>query len=291
MNTAFRMLSMWAAACLLAACESLPPPDPMLQLMPREIRLGQVEAAVQTVEREVSAAEVQAAINRLIEAQQLCMPAPGLWLAGEARAGSFTVRYDLMERDWGASNAAQARDRMEEFVAMGFLTPGGSRSETTYSLTELGRSLLKGTFGGRAPPSFCGVSGRRVVEIVDMQWGAYDCGSLHVTFRHGAEDWPDWALSELARARVAQSFGDPALFGDGAVSLNRYWVLQAPPGETNGALRSMCYDADRQGSATGDLVLRLPTHAAPTHEPEPSELPAEALASESADDAEARVSN
>lgn len=228
--------------------------------MPREVREGRFDSAVQAVERDVSTEEIAAAINRMLARAPICMRMPGLWLDGEVRLGMFVVRYDLMERDWGGDIADGAWRRMSEFVEMGLLTArdGGA---TTYTFTEFGRTLLTGSFDARDPPSFCGPAQRHIVAITGMEWGAFDCGTLRVSFTHSADAWPSWAASEAARRYVAQMMPAPAETAAGSVSLSRQWFApqNREQSATNGGLRSLCYDASRQSIEGGDLNL----HAAP----------------------------
>ncbi len=224
---------------------------------PRDIRQGYYDSAVQAVERDVSREEVAATISAMLANVPVCMRIPGLWLDGEMRHGAFVVRYDLMQRDWGGDVAAEAKRRMDEFVEMGFLDAQGE-GETQYAVTALGQSLLRGSFETGNPPSFCGPAPRRLIEITDMEWGAFDCGTLRVRFTHDAESWPSWATSETARNYVVAAMPAPGETAAGSVSLLRQWFADEnrAQADNNGGLRSLCYYAARRPSERGDLNLR-----------------------------------
>jgi hypothetical protein len=249
------------AACALstAADETGSSPRP-----PREIRSGAAEMIMTRVERNVSREEVASAVQALVTTAPICLPWPGLWIQDLERRNIFLVRYDLMARDWGEASAANGRRRMQEFVDMGLLTQveridiGPNIIE--YTLTQAGDELLRGspysTSGVR--PSFCLIAPRRVVDITDMQWGQFECGTLLVRFTHVADDWPAWAQSEDLRARISSSWPPNGMVAEGTVSLGRQWFSRQamPPGlERNGALRSVCFDSERGRVIGNDLNL------------------------------------
>lgn len=253
-----------AAFVALGACANFAPETPRdLSLMPRQVRLGVADMVIQPVEATVSREEVTETVRALVAAAPICLAWPGVWLEDPgARRTVFVVRYDLMARDWGADVAEAARQRMEEFVALGFL----SRADLTergvdivqYTLTYEGRERLQGTPYGGARPSFCGPAERRLIEITDMQWGNFPCGSLSVSFTHVADNWPSWARTEQTRARLSASWpalGTPA---SGTVTLSRQWFRenQVPAGVRNGALRSICYDGAHERVVGDDLNLQ-----------------------------------
>jgi hypothetical protein len=257
-------LKHWAVLVLVAgatACQIPVAPQPLAgPRMPREVREGRLDVAVQTVERDVANAEVMAVLNAMTSREPICMRMPGLWLDSALRRGVFVVRYGLMARDWGAQTTELAQQRMAEFVEMGFLTVSLDGDRATYTIAERGRALMQGSFESGEPPAFCGPGGRRVVEITNMEWGAFDCGSLRVRFTHVADDWPAWATSPAARDRVAEAMLPPGVVGAGVVSLSRHWFARSnrAAAEANGALRSVCFDEVRQSGINGDLDLHQP---------------------------------
>jgi hypothetical protein len=228
--------------------------------MPREIQLGSVTMVIQRVEQDVSREEVAAAISPMIANAPVCMRWPALWIENVRRT-VFTVRYDLMARDWGESGVAAAEAQMNEFVALGFLQQqaGPSARTATYVVTQLGSEHFRGLIEPGRRPSFCGPAERRLVEITSMEWGQYPCGTLRVGFTHTGDDWPTWARSESLRARFAATWPEPSESVQGTVSLNRQWYgrQELPPGAQNGALRSACLDSRRQQIAGDDLSLGL----------------------------------
>jgi len=255
------IMTMAMGACVTA--ELVPDASPAPERsgtarMPREIRAGAAEMMLQSVERDVAAEEVAAAIRPLLANAPICMAWPALWME-QARRSSFVVRYDLMARDWGEGSVAAAQSRMQEFVELGFLTasPGPSAGSVQYTMTEAGFQYLVGVIEPGRRPRFCAPAERELVEITSMEWGRFPCGSLRVQFMHVGRDWPSWARSETTRTRLAASWpalGEPA---QGAVSLSRQWYERRnlPPGFQNGMLRSACYDADRQQVVGSDLNL------------------------------------
>jgi hypothetical protein len=249
-------------ALAVAACESDLTPSARSELtrIPPEVRSGVATMVIRHVEPNVSREEVSAALQSMIANAPVCLPWPALWLEAGDR-NSFVVRYDLMARDWGESSVAAAEARMQEFLAMGYLTMRAvnhiSPRAIEYSLTGEGLRRLNGVIGAGRRPDFCAPSERRLVEITTMEWGEYDCGNLHVTFTHVADDWPSWARTESLRMRAAAGWppiGTPAA---GSVSLGRQWYRRhdLPPGFDNGALRSLCYDAERREVTGNDLDL------------------------------------
>lgn len=214
--------------------------------MPRQVRAGAIDMVIQRVEPEVRREEVLAAVQAQLDRETMCFPWPSVWLAAEERRRVFIVRFDLMERDWGADFAAQARARMQDFVDMGLLA-ARERADIgagviEFRLTGDGHRALRGsTASGRL--SFCLPSERRVVEITSMEFGAYACGTLQVRFTHVADGWPSWARTSAAQVRVAETWAAPGALAEGGVSMSRQWFAGAPPdGRENGQLRSLCYD-------------------------------------------------
>lgn len=187
--------------------------------MPRQIRMGATDMVIQRVEPEIVAEEVRGAVQAQLDRELMCFRWPSIWLADNERRRVYTVRYDLMERDWGADVADDARNRMQEFVGMGLLTvrdvsdafgPG----TLEYRLTREGGEYLQGSpSAGRL--SFCAPSGRRVVDIVETEFGTFACGTLNVRFTHTSEAWPDWARTPASQARVAEQWGAPGVVGEG----------------------------------------------------------------------------
>jgi hypothetical protein len=233
--------------------------------MPREILSGASDMVVAQVEPEVSRTEVLAAVQSLVEQAPLCFPWPGLWIDPGQRRSIYIARYDLMTRDWGEEVAAASRQRMQEFVDLGFLTqrdrPEVGPNVVEYALTSEGTDYLRGSPYGAERPIFCAPSQRRVVEITRMDFGRFPCGNLQVGFTHTSDAWPTWARNDAVRMRVAGEWGAPGAQGEGTVSLGRQWFRRGelPPGMTqNGALRSVCYDAQRQRTTGDDLALSPP---------------------------------
>lgn len=233
--------------------------------MPREISSGAREMVVQRVEREVSEAEIFAAVQAQLDRETMCLPWPSVWLDPTERRRIFVVRFDLMERDWGADVAERSRARLAEFVEMGVLTaqelsnvgPG----VVEYRLTRMGDEHLVGSpSSGRM--SFCMPSERRVLEVTETQFGDYPCGTLHVRFRHIADAWPSWARSQSVQARVHDTWGLTGAPGEGAVSMSRQWFSRDPPdGRDNGQLRSVCFDPGARAVRGEDMELYLVTPA------------------------------
>lgn len=251
---------------LVASCATgLATGQAEFQRMPREIRIGAADMAIARVEQDVSRAEVAEAVQRLVSNAPMCLPWPGIWLdAIDNRRNVYFARYDLMARDWGEDVADASRARMQEFVELGFLLarqrPDLGADVVEYTLTVDGDAYLRGSPYGGERPSFCAPSERRLVDIIDMQWGDYACGSLHVRFTHVADQWPSWARSEGARTRIASTWASPGEIAEGSVTLARQWFRrsQTPAGVRNGALNSVCFDASRQQVAGDDVQLNQP---------------------------------
>lgn len=232
---------------------------------PRELLLG-ADMVIQRVEPEVARSEVAEALQHLIADARFCTQMPAVWLAAAERSGRFVARFDLMRRDWGADVAASAQARMEELVAMGFLTrrdvPEVGAGAVEYTLTREGRSHLRGAIDSGQRPAFCPLAERRLVEVTAMEWGQFPCGTVRVRFTHTADAWPHWALTESSRQRLAQTWPPIGENGYGEVSLSRQWFRGAPPrGARNGALVSACLDEDRQRVIANDLNLSAPPPA------------------------------
>lgn len=231
--------------------------------MPSEIRSGFAEMVIQRVEREISRAEVETAVQTLLTEEPICLPFPALWLEGVTR-NTFVVRFDLMARDWGESAVAAAQARMGEFVGSGFLSqrdrPEVNARAVEYTVTPAGRARMRGVLDGGHRPTFCAPAERRLVEITNMEWGQYPCGSLRVRFTHVSDDWPSWARSDATRQRLAADWPPIGETAYGAVSFSRQWYRSRdlPPGAVNGALRSVCYDAGRERVIGDDLDLAAP---------------------------------
>lgn len=230
--------------------------------LPRDIRSGAAETAIERVEAGgVTDAEVALAVQALVEREPLCFGWPGLWLDASNRRNFYFVRYDLMERDWGRDVAEAGRQRMNEFVELGFLVarerPDIAPGVVEYTLTTDGVAYLRGSPYGGERPSFCAPSQRRVVEITSMEFGRFPCGSLRVRFNHIADDWPNWARTDNARNRVATSWAPVGVATQGSVSLSRQWYQpgSVPDGVSNGGLQSLCYDEATRAVVGEDLEL------------------------------------
>lgn len=248
----------------LGACAGveLPTSDEFVR-MPLAVRTGAADTVIERVESAVDRVEVAEAVQRLVTDAPLCFPWPGLWLDASTRRNVYYARYDLMSRDWGDEVTNGSRQRMQEFVDMGFLTavdrPDRSPGVVEYTLTPDGDRFLRGSPYGGARPQFCPNAQRRVVEVTDMQWGQYQCGSLRVRFIHVADDYPTWARTEGARQRVDSTWAPVGQPLQGQVTLSRYWYRTnlLPTGETNGSLKSLCLDA-AQNVIGDDLDLNPP---------------------------------
>lgn len=244
-----------------AACMSIPA-DSMFSRMPRDVRTGLVDMAIERVEADVAREEVALAVQALVERETLCFPFPGVWLDASDRRNIFVVRFDLMARDWGEEVTQSSAVRMQEFVDLGFLD-ARTREEVgpgvvEYSLTPVGAGFLRGSPYGGERPSFCAPSERRVVELSNLEWGDFACGSLRVSFAHVADAWPSWARTTAAQERVAAAWGPLNVAGPGTVSLGRLWYRhgQIPSDmRQNGELRSLCVDQSRGQIVGEDLEM------------------------------------
>lgn len=242
-----------SCAFVLASCTGfgdVPTRDEFMRT-PREIRTGAADSVIERVDSTVDRAEVLAAVQTIVTAAPLCYPWPGLWLDASDRRNAYVARYDLMTRDWGDGTTSASRVRMSEFVDLGFLTardrPDIGPGVVQYDLTTEGVAFLRGSPYGGARPQFCPNAQRRVVDVTNMEFGQFDCGSLRVTFTHVADAWPTWARTEAARQRVDATWAPAGVPMTGQVTLGRQWFRQgeAPPGVRNGALRSLCLDGSR----------------------------------------------
>lgn len=248
----------------LSACStvSLPTSDEFVRL-PVAVRTGAANTVIERVESTVDRAEVTEAVQRLVTDAPICFPWPGLWLDASTRRNVYYVRYDRMSSDWGGDFAAASRARMREFVEMGFLTaverPDLGPGIVEYTLTPEGDRFLRGSPYGGARPQFCPNAQRRVVEVTDMQWGQYPCGSVKVRFTHIADAYPTWARTDTSRQRIDATLTPVGVPGEGEVSLSRHWYRPnlLPSGQTNGALKSLCLD-DAQNVVGDDLNLSAP---------------------------------
>jgi hypothetical protein len=253
LEKAIRSALLGLAASLLGACAGLGefPTRDEFRRVPREIRIGSAESVIERVEGTVDRAEVAAAVGALVAAAPLCYPWPGVWLDGSDRRNVYFARYDLMARDWGNDVASASQQRMREFVELGFLTarerPDIGPGVVEYNLTSDGVAFLRGSPYGGARPQFCPNAQRRVVEITNMEFGQFDCGSLRVSFTHTADTWPTWARTEAARQRVDATWAPPGAPLSGQVTLGRQWFRRGaePPGVQSGGLRSLCLDSAR----------------------------------------------
>lgn len=258
-------LALGLLALVLSACAGMgdvPSRDEFMRT-PREIRTGAAESVIERVESTVERAEVAAAVQNIVAAAPLCYPWPGVWLDASDRRNVYFARYDLMARDWGNEVTSASQARMREFVDLGFLTarerPDISPGVVEYNLTSDGIAFLRGSPYGGARPQFCANSQRRVVEVTNLEFGQFDCGSLRVTFTHVGDTWPSWARTEGARQRVDSTWAPPNVPLSGQVTLGRQWFRQGavPPGVQNGSLRSLCLDSARQVIGD-DLNLNVP---------------------------------
>ena len=257
-----RAIALTLAMLALTACEmAQSAANQEFMRIPRPVRTGAAESAIERVELNVSREEIFAAVQAQMSRETLCFNWPGLWLQESPIRNIYYVRYDLMARDWGADVAASSRARMQEFVELGFLTrrdrPDMGTGVIEYTLTPQGDSYLQGSPYGGARPSFCAPAERRVVAITDVQHGQFACGSLQVRFTHVADAWPSWARTENARARIAQAWTPLGQEGAGTVSMSRQWFRpgQIPAGVINGQLRSLCYDPDDREVYGEDMEL------------------------------------
>ncbi len=248
-----------------AGCASMLSP-PEANRPPFAIRTGIAEMVIDRVEPGVSREEVAAAVQAMVGAAPVCFPWPTLWLEGDDRRNIFRVRFDLMTRDWGADVAQASALRMQEFVDLGFLTrrerPDLGAGAVEFALTREGTTYLRGSPYGGQRPSFCAPAGRRVLEISNMEWGEFACGSLRVGFTHVADEWPAWARTETSRARMVATWAPLGAPVAGTVSLGRQWFrpTDVPASMSrNGGLRSLCYDAARERITGDDLDLNAPT--------------------------------
>lgn len=252
--------------CLaLGACQQLETMRDEYARLPAEVRTGTAAMAIGRVEPNVDRAEVLAVLEQMVNEAPVCFGWPSLWVAARERRTMYVVRYDLMRRDWGEEITAASEARMREFVDLGLMTSrpradlGDSAIE--YSLTPEGDRRLSGSPYGEVAPEFCMDAQRRVVEIASLEWGQYECGSLRVRFTHTADTWPTWATAPQTQQRLGELWGRLSTPAQGAVTLGRQWFQpgREPNGVTNGALRSVCLNADREAVAEGDLNLSTPS--------------------------------
>ena len=266
------LLGLTVAAC---AGMELPSSEEFLRV-PREIRTGAADSVIVRAEDGVSQDEVLAAVQALVHNAPTCYPWPGIWLGASDRRNVFYARYDLMARDWGEEVMSSSKARMEEFVDLGFLVarerPDIGPGVIEYVPTTDGVAFLKGSPYGGARPQFCPNAQRRVVEILDMQWGQYECGTRRVRFTHIADNWPTWARTEDARQRVAATWAPIGVQSEGTVTLGRQWFRQSriPPGVENGSLRSLCLDSQRENVVGDDLDLNAPVELISSEQTSPS---------------------
>ncbi len=247
-----------SCAFMLASCNGfgdVPSRDEFMRI-PTAIRTGAADSVIESVDSTVDRAEVLAAVQTIVSAAPICYPWPGLWLDAARARNVYLARYDLMTRDWGAEVTSASEQRMREFVDLGFLLardrPEIGPGAVEYTLTSDGVAFLRGSPYGGARPQFCPNAQRRVVEITNMEFGQFPCGSVNVQFTHVADTWPIWARTDAARERVDSTWAPPGIPMPGQVTLGRQWFRQgvAPPGVENGGLRSLCLDAAR--SVVGD---------------------------------------
>lgn len=251
-----------AIVAVTAAC-SMASPAQQAELLrtPFEVRSGQADSAVAPVERNVSREEVAAAVRPILERSPICISWPAVWLNEGSSRSAYVLRADLMARDWGEDVAREGERRMDEFVDMGFMTkrerPDVGARAHEYALTPLGRQRLQGSPLGGGRPVFCAPSQRRLIEVTRIEFGRFPCGTLRAYFTYAAQDWPEWARTDAARARIADDIGTIGAVENGAVSLGRQWFSQRalPQGVTNGSLQSTCYNAQYQRVADDDLDL------------------------------------
>jgi hypothetical protein len=251
-----RAFVLTALGAVLLGCSA-----PSGPVAPREIRTGVAETAAQYVEASVSMEEVAAAVQAMIAVEPVCTNWPTLWLQDAGRRTLFIVRYDLMTRDWGPSVAQSSTERMEEFVASGFLIKRPrddlGLGVVEYALTAPGDTALNGSPYTSERPTFCAPAERRLVAVTTMEWGQYPCGNLRVRFSHVSDDWPAWARAESTRARLARTWPALGAEAEGAVTLSRFWRSDRRR-ETSvgqGELTSVCYDRRRRRIIGGDLEL------------------------------------
>jgi hypothetical protein len=253
------------ALCLaLGACQQLETMREEYARLPEEVRTGAAAVAIGRVEPGVDRAEVLSALAPMVEGAPVCFGWPSLWLAPRERRSVYLARYDLMRRDWGEEVTSASEARMREFVELGLMTArprddlGAGAME--YTLTAEGDRTLKGSPYGEMAPEFCMDAQRRVVEITSLEWGQYECGSLLVRFTHAADAWPSWATTQQVQQRLGQLWGALGAPAQGVVTLGRQWFRpgREPDGVMNGALRSICLNAEREAMAGGDLDLSPP---------------------------------
>jgi len=228
---------------------------------PREVRFGTADHASQYVEADAPPEEIAAAVQFLIANAPVCAAWPTLWLQDIGRRTIFQVRYDLMTRDWGAEIAQTSTARMEEFVAMGYLTrrdrPDIGAGAVEYVLTEAGEAAMHGSPFSGERPTFCAPAERRLVAVTSVEWVQSNCGNLRVRFSHVSDDWPTWAGAESTRARMMTVWPAIGVVSEGTMTLSRQWYsARARPRDTpNGSLRSVCYDNSRTRQIGDDMVL------------------------------------
>ncbi|MBL8546806.1 MAG: hypothetical protein JNL81_10095 [Hyphomonadaceae bacterium] len=266
LGSTIRWVALSSFVLALGACASVgdfPTREERMRI-PTSIRNGSVESLIERVDPNVDRIELTTAVQAAVAAAETCYPWPGLWLDASDRRSFYYARYDLMLRDWGAEMTSASQARMREFVDLGFLTPRDrpdiGPGVIEYTLTTDGAAYLRGSPYGALRPRFCPNSQRRVAELTDVQFGEFDCGTVHIRFTHVADAWPSWARTGAARQRADTTWAPPGVRMNGEITLGRQWFREdsVPSGIQNGSLRSLCLDAERRNVVGGDLNLNAP---------------------------------
>jgi hypothetical protein len=267
---AMRIMAAVLLGLAAAACAEVSPSEFEYRRIPLAVRTGAADLVVEHVDPGVSRDELTSAVRRVVENARVCVRWPAVWIEQDDRHSYFVVRYGLMARDWGADIAARSVQRMQEFVEMGFLEqrdrPDLGDGAVQYSITAAGSANMIGLLGNGERPSFCAPGGRRLVDIINVEWGDFPCGNVRIYFSHVADEWPTWVHTDEQRDLIAQTWAPAGVTAYGRLSLYRLWYppRQVPANMTrNGELRSACYDAEHERITGDDIDLRAPAPPTP----------------------------
>ena len=233
-----RILCLTALLCLTAPllpAQAVEPPELPVMV------IAKVEQATR--------ADLEAAVQRLLAAEPVCMGVPA---TNDSSVGRREKRIRIGEQRliWLTKqpNAERVADR---FVVMGLMIKhaftGLGEGYVEYELTPLGRKSLTGKdYVFRL--EFCPPAERRLVRIVSQRYLERDPDGLQpleVKFLHVADDWPSWLPTEEVRASYDWRFAPVGVVTQGSVRLYRTWNRDEHPAKNyphSGAIDQWCYD-------------------------------------------------